>query len=244
MRTLKLLIEYDGTGFCGWQYQPEQRTVQGELEKAVLKLTREESRVHGSGRTDSGVHALGQTAHIRTNSLHSCDIFYKGLNRFLARDVRIIGVEEAADTFDSRRDALRRRYRYVISRRPRAVGRQYAWCPREEFSLSAMKEAASSLIGDHDFTSFCKQGDAQGSCRTIVYDITWNEEHGLIFFEIEAIRYLHNMIRIVIGTLLEVGRGKMSCSSFQRLLEERNRCLAGQTAPAHGLFLLGVDYQQ
>ena len=242
MRNLKLTIEYDGTDFCGWQYQPDDRTVQGEIEAALRQLTGTPHRLLGAGRTDAGVHATGQVASFKTETDWTPQAFHKGLNATLPRDVRILDVQEMDLAFNPRYDATRRVYRYRLARRPLAVGRRYAWAPRLPFDLEPMKVAARGLVGEHDFRAFAKTGDKYGRFDSVVYDVRWFEDDPLIVFEIEAIRYFHNMIRIIMGTLMEVGRGRMAPEDFKHILDTGDRGRAGETAPPHGLCLHRVIY--
>ncbi|MCK5149182.1 tRNA pseudouridine(38-40) synthase TruA [bacterium] len=241
-RVLKILIEYDGTQFAGWQVQPGQRTIQGEIESALFKLTGESIRIVASGRTDAGVHATAQAASFNTESLLETDVFVRGLNGSLPFDIRILSAEEMYEGFNARFDAVRRIYRYTLSKRSQAIGRHYAWYPRCNYDLSLMKEAAKSLIGEHDFQTFAKSGDVNDDYHSIVYRIDWQETDSSVIFEIEAIRYFHNMIRIIIGTLIDVGRGRMSVEEFTALLDSKDRRKAGITAPAHGLNLYKIIY--
>jgi len=244
MRNIKIGIEYDGTGFSGWQVQPAVRTVQGEIETALKRLTGEPIRILGAGRTDAGVHASGQVAAFKTESTLTVETLKKGLNGLLPFDVRILTAENVPDTFNPRYDAIRRIYQYTLSRRSMAIGRQYAWYPRTAFNLEPMREAAQCLVGEHSYQSFAKTGDAHGSFDSIVYRIEWHQEVDRVIFEIEAIRFFHNMIRIIMGTLMEVGRGKLQISDFKNIFQERDRTRAGATAPPHGLNLFNILYKE
>ena len=242
MRTIKLTVEYDGSDFSGWQVQPAQRTVQGEIESALLKLVHEKIRIIGAGRTDAGVHALGQVVSFQCQKDLPLLAFEKGLNVLLPEDIHIIAAEEADESFNARRSAVSRKYRYVLSKRPRAIGRQYAWYPGTKFSLEPMKRASKFLIGEHDFTSFCKSDSGYENFISHVLEIKWNITKEEISFEITAVRFFHKMIRIIMGTLLEVGRGKISPEQFLEIMEARDRTSAGPTVPPHGLFLVKVNY--
>ena len=242
MRTIKLTLEYDGSEFSGWQFQPDRRTVQGEVEKALGSLTREAIRVVGAGRTDAGVHALGQVASFRTDSSLTLSVFEKGLNGLLPRDVRVLRAEEMDGPFDARRDAVGRTYRYVLSRRGKAVGRQYTWCPGVRFSVERMEEAAGWLVGERVFASFSKDDGEGGDFLSRVFRVVWETTDEEVRFEIAAERFFHNMVRIIVGTLLEVGRGKMSPERFREIMDAGDRRLAGPTVPPQGLFLVRVDY--
>lgn len=244
LRTIRLTVEYDGTEFSGWQVQPDCRTVQGEIERALKTLTREEVRVVGSGRTDAGVHALGQVVSFQSRSVLPLSTLEKGLNGLLPSDVRIIRAETPEEPFDARRDAVSRTYRYVLTKRPKAVGRQYAWYPRMVFSVGTMEQAAECLLGEHDFTSFCKSNGESENFPSRVTRVSWNEREDEICFEITALRFFHNMVRIIVGTLLEVGRGRISIEEFRDILEAKDRKRAGPTVPPQGLFLVRVDFKE
>jgi tRNA pseudouridine38-40 synthase len=242
IRTIKLKIEYDGSDFAGWQVQPEQRTVQGEIEKALKILTKEDIRVTGSGRTDSGVHALGQVVSFQVQSGLSLDQLQKGLNGLLPVDISIISLDELEERFDARRDAVRRTYRYIISRRARAINRQYVWAPRTSFSIERMQKASEYLVGEHDFASFCKANGQTESFISNIHDVRWKMIEDEIHFEITANRFFHHMVRSIVGTLVEVGRGKISPEHFQEIMMAKDRTCGGPTAPAQGLFLVRVEY--
>ena len=239
---IKLTIEYDGTEFCGWQYQPSVRTVQGSIEAAFLKLYGQTVRIYGAGRTDSGVHALGQVAHCYVSDKYPLEVIYKAVNHFLPKDVRIKNIQQVDQRFDARRSAVIRIYEYVISRTPKAVGRQYAWYTRQKFSIQPMKDASQLLLGEHDFSSFCREGDEFGSCMSRIYNVLWFDDGDIVRFEIHAVRYLRNMIRILIGTLLEVGYGQLTIDEFFSIFIAKDRSLAGKTAPPCGLFLKEIIY--
>jgi tRNA pseudouridine38-40 synthase len=241
-RTFKMILEYDGSDFAGWQIQPDARTVQGELEKALNVLTRETVRLTGAGRTDAGVHALGQVASFKMYRGLSESELKKAMNAVLPRDVRVRDVEIPAVPFDARRDAKMRTYRYVLARRPFAVGRQYAWHPRMRFELDPMMRASEFLVGEHRWDAFCKKDPDESRYESCVRSVRWKTDADTVAFEISAVRFFHNMVRILVGTLLEVGRGKRTPEQFRDILEGRDRTRAGPTAPPQGLFLVKVEY--
>ncbi len=243
MTNVRLDIEFDGTDFAGWQIQPNQRTVQEEIEKGLLKLTSETIRITGAGRTDSGVHALGMVANFKYNKKLPVEAFEKGLNTLIPDDIYIKSAQFVEENFDARRCAARRSYCYHIAKSPRAVGRQYAWYPRGPFELAKMKEASEYLVGEHDFDAFSKISEDIKTYNSLVYQVQWKETHDEIQFEISAIRFFHHMIRIIIGTLFEVGQGRMSVLGFKNVLDSKDRSLAGPTIPPHGLFLTKVEYE-
>ncbi len=241
-RTLKLIVEYDGSDFAGFQIQPNQRTIQGEIEKALQVLTQEDIRVIGSGRTDAGVHALGQVVSFQLYSTLSLEQFQKGLNGLLPEDIHITDVSESPQRFNARQNAISRSYRYVLSKEYRAIKRQYVWCPRMEFFVEPMQQASKCLIGEHDFTSFCTANGDTDHFISKVSNASWKIIDDEIHFEITADRFYHHMVRSIVGTLVEVGRGKISPEDFHRILKAKNRSHAGPTAPPHGLFLVWVQY--
>jgi len=242
VRNIRLTLEYDGSAFCGWQVQPGQRSVQGELEMALGRLTQSETAVIAAGRTDSGVHALGQVINFHTPSVLPVETFIRGANALLPPDVRVIAGEEATEEFNARHDAISRAYRYRLTTRPRAVGRQYAWFLPLRLDLVAMQQAASALRGVHDFVSFCRSGSELEHHRCQVYSAEWHSEEDEFIFEIRANRFVHNMVRIIVGTCVEIGRGGLAPAVMTEILAARDRCAAGRTAPAHGLFLLQILY--
>jgi tRNA pseudouridine38-40 synthase len=238
----KLVIEYDGSDFAGWQVQPDARTVQGELEAALLSLTAEHIRVTGAGRTDAGVHATGQVASFFSAWRHGPAALHRALNATLARDIRVRESSSPDTPFDARRDARSRTYRYNISRRPLAVGRQYAFHPSGPIDLDAMIGAAGCLIGRHRWDAFCKKDENEFGYESEVQSIRWESDGDKIAMEITAVRFFHNMVRILVGTLLEVAAGKRAPAQVSEALEKKDRSLAGPTAPACGLFLVKVEY--
>lgn len=242
MRNVKLTLEYDGTDFCGWQWQPKGRTVQGTLLSSLKKLLQESPTVIASGRTDAGVHALGQVVNFKTENNLSLSSIRLGLNSFLPSDISILEAEEVDEEFDARRDAVKRKYQYVISRRRRAVGRQYSWHCKYELDLNEIKKATEYLIGEHAFTAFAKVNEEEPHYLCNVENALWKETENKIVFEICANRFLHNMVRIIVGTMVEVGRGKLAPVQIKNILQSRDRDRAGFTAPPQGLFLVKVYY--
>lgn len=244
MRTLKLVLTYDGTDFSGWQRQRDRRTVQRELEEALEKLTRETIVVHASGRTDAGVHALGQVVHFHTASDHPAEVFVRALNAFLPRDVRVLSARDMPQTFHATVDAKRKLYSYVIDNGSIAdpFQRRHVWHVYEPLDALAMHRAAQCLKGRHDFHSFeTHWPNRMSSVRTI----TRIEVHRLnrhLRIDVEADGFLYNMVRSIVGTLTYVGKGKWPESRVRRILEAEDRARAGPTAPPQGLFLVRVAY--
>ena len=242
MRTFKLTLEYDGTLFSGWQVQPNRRTVQNELETKLKELTKEDIRVTGSGRTDAGVHALGQVASFQTNGKLPVTAFAKGLNSILPDDIHILNAEEVHNSFDARRDAIKRTYQYTILKKQSVINRYYSWYPHMNLDLTAMNKASKFLLGNHDFSSFCKTDPDIKDYMTLVYTAKWLESENHLLFEISAIRYFRHMIRVIIGTLIKVGNGTITPERFGEILSAGDRRFAGKTAPPHGLCLVRVEY--
>jgi tRNA pseudouridine38-40 synthase len=242
MRNVKLVIEYDGTNFCGWQRQPNVRTVQEELERSLSNIAQETVILNSSGRTDTGVHALGQVANFKTQSLLPIKTFVSGGNAFLPSDVRILEAQDVEMDFNARYSARSRCYRYAISKRPVAIDRNYAWYVSAPLDVMALQKASDYLIGEKDFQSFCQAKADVSHYICNVVSAVWKEEADRLLFEIIANRFLHNMVRIIVGTLVNVGRGKNTSEMVLEILAARDRCLAGSTAPARGLFLVRVNY--
>jgi len=242
MRNIKLEIEYDGTDFCGWQIQPEVRTVQAVMEQALLQLTNENIRVTAAGRTDSGVHATGQVINFKTTGHLPDYVFRTALNSMLPRDIRVVSAVEVDEEFSARFSARARTYRYFIIRKPVAIGRQYAWYFGEKLNLSLMQEACRIIIDTHDFQSFCQAGADVDHYLCDVSDAKWCQENDKFLFEITANRFLHNMVRILVGTFVKIGKGSITLPQLQAIIAAKDRTVAGPTAPPHGLFLTRVMY--
>jgi tRNA pseudouridine38-40 synthase len=244
MRNLRLLLRYDGTEFSGWQVQPGFRTVQEVLEQAIGAVTRERIRANASGRTDSGVHALGQVVNFYTGTRLGCDVLTKAINSHLPPDVCVRRCDEVPQAFCANKDALRKTYRYVIyDGRPHdPFLRRYAWHHRRPLDAAAMAIAARSLVGRHDFRSFETDWPSRlSSIRTVIRcDVVRVGE--TIRLEVEADGFLYNMVRAIAGTLVQVGRGAWPADRVAEVLAARDRRLAGPTAPPHGLFLVQVSY--
>ncbi|MBI2827680.1 MAG: tRNA pseudouridine(38-40) synthase TruA [Acidobacteria bacterium] len=264
-RTLKLTISYDGTRFVGWQRQAESVSIQGLLEEAFARFEGAPVAVHGAGRTDAGVHALGQVASVRIASAHPTDAVARGLNACLPLDVRVIEVQEAAADFHARFSARSKTYRYLL-RNASIVNpfeRAFVWHVPEALDLDAMRTAANELVGTHDFAAFRSTGgDTKDTVRTltqseIVTDVgrAWSGSPGLdgvhptslddatvLAYEISGDGFLRHMVRAIVGTLVEVGRRQRPSASMAALLAGGSRAQAGATAPPQGLFLVRVVY--
>ncbi|MBI4524359.1 MAG: tRNA pseudouridine(38-40) synthase TruA [Deltaproteobacteria bacterium] len=241
---VKLTIEYDGTNYHGWQIQPNAETIQEILERALERILGVKTRIHGSGRTDAGVHALGQVANFFCSDDQDLWRLQKGLNALTAQDIVIREARAVPDSFDPRRDARSRVYEYRIWNHPwpSAFCRRFSWHVRDPLALNVMQEAIPCLEGEHDFTSFQAAGcEAAHPVRKIYRNSLIRQDQFLIY-TVEATAYLRHMVRNIVGTLVEIGRGERGPQALSDLLGVRDRTLAGRTAPAEGLFLKEVKY--
>ena len=244
MPTTRLLIEYDGTDFRGWQTQREGPTVQGAVEAALATALREPVGVVGSGRTDAGVHARGQVAHFVTEAPVDARRLRASLNGLLPPAVVVLAAEAAADGFHARYDARQRHYRYLASTGPRALDRRTRAFLHPALDLARMNEAAAALIGRHNFSSFCRTRSETVNRVCTVERARWaaGTRPGDLTFEVSADRFLHGMVRALVGTLAEVGRGRRAPAELADVLAAHDRRAAGPAAPACGLCLDRVDY--
>jgi tRNA pseudouridine38-40 synthase len=241
--TWKITLEYDGTRYRGWQSQKNtERTIQGALARAASELFGEEVSLGGAGRTDAGVHALAQVAHLKVRATKTEREIEHGLNDRLPFDVNVLTVEPVAATFHARHDALARTYLYRISRRRTAFDKRLVWWVKDRLDFGAMKSVASLFEGRHDFASFCENAQGQESTVVVVEKsdlLDWAHE---IHFRIEASHFLWKMVRRLTGALVEVGRGHLVPADVERMLREKSAESARWTAPPSGLFLERVTY--
>jgi len=245
MPNFKLTIEYDGTAYCGWQRQAGDPTIQEAIETALAVMVNRPVSVIGAGRTDAGVHALGQVAHFKAETRLTPGVFLKGLNSLLPDDIVIRGCHRVPDAFHARYDARGKHYRYRVLNRslPAAIGRHYAWHVRRPLDLAAMGQAAAALCGTHDFKSFEGAGSPRRSTVRTVFRCEVNPcGEDLLHLDIEGDGFLRHMVRNIAGTLVEIGSGRRPADDMPAILAARDRHRAGITAPARGLFLVGVDY--
>ena len=244
MRNLKLTIAYDGTEFSGWQRQPDRRTVQEVLEAQIEALTGSRSATNASGRTDAGVHAVGQVVHFLTPSPHPPEVFVKALNATLPHDVRVVGAEEVSQSFHCTLDARSKRYRYVIDNGPIAdpFQRRYAWHVFHALDAEAMQRSSGPLLGRHDFRSFETHWPNRTSSVRTIFDVAVAREGSRVVVEVEADGFLYNMVRAITGTLSLVGTGRKPESFPGDAMRAERRSEAGPTAPPQGLYLLRVHY--
>jgi len=241
---MKFVLEYEGTNYHGWQVQPGLITVQGVLEDRLSRLVKEEVKTIVAGRTDAGVHALGQVVNFLTDSHIPLDSWQPAINSVLPEDIRVKEVEEVPLSFNARSSALSRRYRYRILNRdyPSVFERNYSYFYRGEMELDAMREASRCLLGTHNFRSFCASIYERENFIRTVQDITLNREGDIVSLEIEANGFLPHMVRIIVGTLLDIGRGKLAPNEMRDILSAEDRKRAGRTIPARGLYLIEVRY--
>jgi tRNA pseudouridine38-40 synthase len=245
MKRLKCIISYDGTHFSGYQIQLNQRTVQGEFEEALKKMHGGQTvKVYASGRTDAQVHAYGQVLHFDTSLQIPANRWKKALNSLLPNDISIREVQVASPHFHARFDVSSKEYRYkVIRSEERDVFQRYhAYHFPYALDYTAMKEAGTHLVGTHDFTSFCSaKTEVEDKVRTL-HELEFSEEGEELVFRFVGNGFLYNMVRILVGTLLDVGQGKIQPEEIEKILAGRSRELAGKTAPGHGLYLWEVHY--
>lgn len=246
MRNFRLVLSYDGTDFHGWQTQPAQRTVQETLETALAALTGEERvRVNASGRTDTGVHAVGQVVNCHSTTRLDPPRLLRAINAHLPEDVVVRSVEVVPDHFDANRDAIRKLYRYVIHDGPVADLFQRRYCHHSRYPLDAgrMAAAAAVLRGTHDFRCFETEWPNRASSVRTITHLAVNRFAEWLWLDVEADGFLYNMVRAIAGTLLNIGRGFWPVEYLAELLQSGDRTRAGPTAPARGLFLIRVTYE-
>lgn len=244
MKNYKLLVAYDGSRYYGWQRQPGQSTIQGKLESVLSLMCGRETEVIGAGRTDGGVHAEGMAANVNLETELSPEGIRDYLNRYLPDDIAVLEVREASPRFHARYNAIGKTYRYTCfdgSVKP-VFDRKYYTRLEEEPDVERMRQAAVVLCGEHDFKNFCVNPRMKKSTVRRVDDITIERDGGYIRFTVRGSGFLQNMVRIMVGTLLEVGYGRMTAEQVKAALENPERQKAGPTAPAQGLCLVKVDY--
>lgn len=257
MRNIKLGLEYDGTNYHGWQTQPNVPTIQDTIEESLAKLTKTPIQIIGAGRTDTGVHAEGQVANFHTDSQIPVVAFQKGLNALLPRDIVVCSATEMPVEFHARFSATSRRYRYTILNREyrSALMRQISYCLPTEIDISRTNDLCQTLIGKHDFSSFQKVGSDRINPVCEIYEAHWWTKESYIYFEIEADAFLRGMVRAITGTVLTLNRKfwkptsrtqNMKCQDaemeLRRILDAKDRAVAGMSVPAHGLSLIEVKY--
>ena len=244
MRTLKITLAYDGTRFVGWQRQADGESIQGLLEDALARFEGGPVTAHGAGRTDAGVHALGQIASARVSFTHDAGTLTRALNAHLPPEIRVLAVAEADEGFHARFSSTAKTYRYRLRNTAIAdpFDRAFVWHLPEPLSQPSMSEAAAVLVGTHDFAAFRSVGSEIASSVRTVTRSEWRQDAGLLTYEISGDGFLRHMVRAIVGTLVEIGRGWRTPADMPALLAGADRARAGATAPPHGLFLVSVDY--
>lgn len=246
MRTIKLIIQYDGTNYCGWQEQPNGPTIQETVELALAKILGQRVRVQAAGRTDAGVHALAMPAVFRTESTIPLRAFVEGVNSFLPEDIAIQSAEEVPHDFRVIGGALNKTYRYTIynARQRSPLFRRTSWHVREPLDLDTMRQAATHFIGTHDFAAFRGQNCTAATSIRRIDAVEIRQDGPLITIEVTGGGFLKNMVRIMAGTLVDIGRGRFQPEHIRELLCRPDRCRGGVTAPPQGLCLVQVRYPQ
>lgn len=245
MRNIKLTIEYDGKDFNGWQKQPNKLNIQGEIERAIGEITGEKVELNASGRTDAGVHALGQVANFKTNSSIPVEKIPIAINTKLKRSIRILDAEEVEERFHSRYNCKRKTYRYIInnSLNGTAIYRDLEYNYPQNLDVEAMKEAVQYFIGEYDFKGFKASGTSSKSSVRTIYEAKVEKENDRIIIELTGNGFLYNMVRIIAGTLIEVGSGKILPEKIPEIIQSGDRQRAGKTLPPQGLYLVKVEYE-
>ena len=244
MRNIKLTIEYDGKDFNGWQKQPNKLNIQGEIEQAIKQITGEEIDLTASGRTDAGVHAIAQIANFKTQSKLPIEKFAIAINSKIKQSIRIKKAEEVDIDFHSRYNCKRKTYRYVINNSEfgSAIFRKLEYHVPQKLDIKAMEKAIKYFEGEHDFKAFKSTGGNNKSSVRIIYNANLIQEGQKIIIELTGNGFLYNMVRIISGTLVEVGLGKIKPEEISKIIESKDRQKAGKTLPAYGLYLVQVEY--
>ncbi len=244
MRNIKLTIEYDGKEFNGWQKQPNKANIQGEIERAIKQITKEDVELYASGRTDSGVHALGQVANFKTNSNIPTSKIAIAINSQVKNSIRIINAEEVEENFHSRYCCKQKTYRYVInnSSNGSSVYRNLEYHMPVKLDFGKMQQAIGYFEGEHDFKAFKSSGTSSKSSVRTIYSANIKKEGERIIIELTGNGFLYNMVRIISGTLVDIGLGKIKPEELPNIIESKDRTKAGKTLPPQGLFLVEVKY--
>ena len=244
MRNIKLTIEYDGKEFNGWQKQPNKLNIQGNIEKVLSDITKEDIEIIGSGRTDAGVHALGQVANFKTNSTIPIEKFAIAINSRLKKSIVIKKAEEVPERFHSRYNCKKKTYRYVInnSETGSAIYRNLEYNIKQPLNIEKMQDASQYFVGEHDFSAFKASGTSSKSSVRTIYSAKVTKEGERIFIELTGNGFLYNMVRIIAGTLVEVGLGKIKPEEITEIIDSKDRQKAGKTLPPYGLYLVEVNY--
>lgn len=245
MRNIRLLIEYDGTQYAGWQWQSNGRTIQEALSKAIEKVVQEKVTIYGSSRTDARVHALGQVANFRTTSDIPSERLIHAINFYLPHDIAVKEAKDVTESFHAQFCAKSKVYRYTLFNDwiRTSLNRDFCYVCGSQLNMDKMIAATRYLIGTHDFTSFTTQAQSEKNRIRTIKKLDIKKEGKYIYFILEADGFLYNMVRTIVGTLIEIGRGKITMECMKDILDAKNRKLAGPTAPAKGLCLMEVKYE-
>jgi tRNA pseudouridine38-40 synthase len=243
-RNIKLVIEYDGTRYHGWQYQEGIPTVQATLEKAIFKLCGEPIRIHAAGRTDTGVHARGQVVSFHMERELPIHNIRMGINAHLPDDIVVRSGAFVDDAFHARYSARQRVYHYWVSLERTAILKLYCWQMMRPLNRQLLEEMATRIIGMHDFAAFCRTKVQSDHKRCIVSESSWQQQGALLIYRIAANRFLHGMVRTLVGTMIDVARGRFSLAEFETIFNSGDRTLGGPAAPSRGLYLEEVLYDE
>lgn len=248
-RNIRIIVNYDGSAFAGWQYQPEQRTVQGELCRAIKSVTGSEVNLLAAGRTDAGVHALAQVANFRIEHSLPAERFEPAMNSYLEDDVRVLESAEVPIEFHARFDAREKHYRYLIGRRQSAVFRNQRWFMPNPVDFARLQKAAALILGEHDFSAFCVTGSLKEDNRCQVSYSRWFQYGDLLIYEIRGNRFLHHMVRSLVGGMINLAEAKqdnnrdnLTIERFADIITSPENVRNVFTAPARGLYLVSVRY--
>lgn len=244
MRNIKLTIEYDGKDFNGWQKQPNKLNIQGEIERAIELITGEKIELNASGRTDAGVHSLGQIANFKTNSILPIEKFAIAINSKLKKSIRIQSAEEVEERFHSRYNCKQKTYRYIINNGTQgsAIYRNLEYFIPTKLNIEKMSRAIKYFEGEHDFKGFKASGTSSKSSVRTIYKTKIEKQEDRIIIELTGNGFLYNMVRIIVGTLVEVGIGKIKPEEIPEIIESKDRKKAGKTLPPYALYLIKVEY--
>jgi tRNA pseudouridine38-40 synthase len=245
LKRFRFKVEYDGSNYAGWQVQNNDPTVQGEIEKALKDFNDGKLiRIHGAGRTDAGVHAFGQVAHFDFKTKLPPRAFENAINAKTPPDIFVYDCQEVKPEFHSRFDAVKRTYIYKVMTRFSPLHRNYYWYVKAKLDFDKLQQCAAMIIGEHDFESFCRTADQSSSKVCFIYNSVWKKEDNLLTYRVAGTRFLHSMVRMLVGTMIEVARGKRSVEKFRQMLSTTTIDPVRYTAPAHGLYLAKVEYRQ
>jgi len=245
MSRYKITVQYDGYCFSGWQLQKDKKTVQGEIENALKVISKTKTRipVHGSGRTDTGVHAYGQVAHFDLDTRLSNVELCNAINSNTSKECKIMSIVEINSDFEARFNAIKRCYRYQVYTGSSILYRNQAWLIND-INLVLLKSLSEIIIGEHDFLSFSKYNPDKTNTKSIIYDSIWKKDKNMLIYDISGNRFLHHMVRYIVGTMIQVSRGRFSIDEFRSLLHQPRKNVQIYRAPACGLILLKVEYDK